>query len=272
MSKIQVLVTTMHQKDFSKYSEMNLQTDAVIANQADSEFIEESQINNSKVILVTTITRGTSRNRNIAIGHISDDAQYIMFSDDDVKFHDGYESIILKEFEKHPEADAIKFNINCISERKLAMKPIEEFKKAKRRQITSYGVLGLVIKKDVFLDSSLVFDERFGPGTENYCGEDSIFLQKMIKKGINLYVSPKFIADIDQSETSWFEGYTEKFFIVGGMVINECYPILSLALVLRSAIKADKRGKTELSFLNILRCYYKGVFKNISERKIKCVE
>ena len=33
--KIEVLVTTMHQSDITKYHEMNLQTDAVIANQAD---------------------------------------------------------------------------------------------------------------------------------------------------------------------------------------------------------------------------------------------
>lgn len=272
MSKVQVLVTTMHQKDFSKYVEMNLQTDAVIANQADNEFIKEAQINNSKVKLVTTSTRGTSKNRNIAISNMFDEAEYIMFSDDDLMFHDGYESIILEEFDRYPMADAIKFNLNCISKRKLAMGTIQKFRKAKRRQLSSYGVWGLVIKKDVLLDRNLCFNERFGPGTKNYCGEDSIFLQKMIKKGISLYVSPKYIADIDQSDSSWCEGWNEKFFTVGGMVIHECYPILSFVLVLRSAIRAYKRGKTELSFLEILKCYYKGIFKNISERKIKCVE
>lgn len=272
MSRIQVLVTTMHQKDHSKYIEMNLQTDAVIANQADYESVEETEINNSKVRLVTTKTRGTSKNRNIAISNIFDKAEYIMFSDDDLTFHNDYESIITKEFEKHSDADAIKFNLNCISERKLSMKPIEKFKKATRRQVTSYGVLGLAIKKSVLLGKSLKFNERFGPGTENYCGEDSIFLQKIFKKRINLYISPKYIADIDQSDSSWFEGYNEKFFTVGGMVINECYPILSFALVLRSAIKAYKRGRTDLSLLEIIKCYYRGIFKNISERKIKSVE
>ena len=38
--KLEVLVTTMHQKDISKYISMNLQTDAVIANQADRENFE----------------------------------------------------------------------------------------------------------------------------------------------------------------------------------------------------------------------------------------
>ena len=36
MSRVQVLVATMHQKDFSKLQEMNIQTDAVFANQSDN--------------------------------------------------------------------------------------------------------------------------------------------------------------------------------------------------------------------------------------------
>lgn len=263
--KLEVLVTTMHQKDISKYYEMNLQTNAVIANQSDSDFIQEKFINGSRVKLVTTSTRGTSKNRNIAINNISDEADYVIFSDDDLKFHDGYENIILSEFEKHPEADAIKFNIKCISERKISMKPITEFKKANRRAVTSYGVWALVIKKDVLLNSKLFFNERFGPGTENYCGEDSIFLQKLFNKKVALYVSPLYVAEIDQSDSSWFEGHNEKFFTVGGMIINECYPLLSWGLVIRSAIKAYRRKTSDLSFLSILNCYYKGIVRNIKQ-------
>lgn len=271
MSKVQVLITTMHQKDFSKHNEMNLQTDAVIANQADSNFVEETEINNCKIKLVTTTTRGLSKNRNIAIDNMLSDAQYIMFSDDDLKFYDGYENIIERVFEQNPIADAIKFNLNCISKRQLSMKPIIKFKKVGRKEVTSFGVCGLVIKKDVLLSRGLKFNERFGSGTDNYSGEDTVFYQKLFKQNISLYVSPEYIADIDQSSTSWFEGYNERFFISGGMVINECYPILSFALVFRSAVKAYRRGKTDLSFLEILKCYYKGVFKNIAERKdAKC--
>jgi len=267
MSKIEVLVTTMHQRDFSKYTEMNLQTDAVLANQADDNFTEEKIINDSKVKLVTTDTRGLSKNRNIAIENISDDAEFVLFLDDDLKLYDGYEEIILDEFKKHPEAQVIKFNINCVSERKISMQPITKFEKATRKGVTSYGVCGLVIKKNELLNNNLRFNERFGTGTPNYCGEDSIFLQELFKNGVSLYSSPIYIADIDQSNSSWFEGNTEKKFIVSGMIINECYPVLSYLLVLRSAVKAYKRGDTELSLLQIIKCYYKGIFKNIQEKK-----
>ena len=266
MGRLEVLVTTMHQRNFSKYNSMNLKTDAILANQADSDFTEEKIINNSRVQLITTTTRGTSKNRNIAIENISKDVEFVVFSDDDLSFRDNYEETILNEFENHPEADAIKFNLNCTSERKISMRPIEKFKKVSRIEVTSYGVCALAVRTNVLLEKNLKFNERFGPGTENYCGEDSIFLQEMFKKGISLYVSPHYIADIDQSTSSWFEGYTEQYFMVSGMIINECYPVLSYLLVLRSAIKAHRRGNTKLSLLQIIECYYKGIFKNIKEK------
>ena len=242
--KLEVLVTTMHQKDISKYFDMNLQTDAVIANQSDFEVFEVYDINNSKAKFVTTSTSGLSKNRNIAI------------------------SKIIEEFKNHPKADAIKFNINCISKRKIAMESIKEFHKPSRKEVTSWGVVGLVIKTDVLKEKSLKFNERFGAGVENFCGEDSIFLQEIFKKKVNLYASPKFIAEIDQTDSTWFEGHNEKFFTVGGMVLNEIYPLLSYVLVIRSAYKAAKRKTSDLSFWQILKCYYKGIIKNAKERKV----
>jgi hypothetical protein len=42
MASIEVLVATMSQKDLSKYNEMNIQTDAVFANQDDRyDYLEE---------------------------------------------------------------------------------------------------------------------------------------------------------------------------------------------------------------------------------------
>ena len=44
MGRLEVLVTTMFEKDESKYESMNLQTDAIIANQSDDCFyIEEKK-------------------------------------------------------------------------------------------------------------------------------------------------------------------------------------------------------------------------------------
>lgn len=262
MSNVQVLITTMHQNDFTKYHTMNLQTDAVIANQSNIDKIEEKIFNGKKIRLVTTKTRGLSKNRNIAIENCFLDDEYILFSDDDLVFHQNYEKIICKEFDQHPEANAIKFNLNCISNRKLSMKSIEKFHRLNRREITAYGVCGVVLKRNILLDKKLVFNEKFGAGTDNYCGEDTIFLQDLCKKKVRFYASPQVIADIDQSDSCWFTGYTAEYFVCTGKIIATIYPVLAYLIVIRSAIRAQQRGGTKLSFSQILKCYYKGIWNS----------
>lgn len=265
--KLEVLISTMHQTDFSKYYEMNLRTDAVIANQAEENSIKEGVINGHTVKLITTNTRGVSKNRNTAIANIGDTAEYIVFADDDLRFYDNYEHTVISAFEKHPEADAVKFNLRCVSERKIAMSPIKDFHRASRREVTSWGVWALAIKATVLKKSGIVFNERFGPGTENYCGEDSIFLQELFKHKVKVYASPEYIAEIDQSDSSWFEGYNERYLTVSGMILSEIYPILCYPLIIRSAYKFSKRDRCKLPFPKILKCYYRGIKANEREHR-----
>ncbi len=254
--KLEVLVTTMHQPDLNKYNEMNLKTDVIISNQADCNGFTEEEVDGNTVTMITTATRGLSRNRNIALCHST--ADIVIFSDDDLTFKNDYEQIVLGEFEKHPEADAIKFNLDCISERKISMKPIENFHKPSRIEVTSWGVCGLAVKRIALIKSGLFFNESFGTGTENFCGEDSIFYQELFKRKINLYASPIYIADIDQTSSSWFEGFTDKYFRVSGKILVACYPRLANLLAIRSAYRFHKRQPT-LSFRHILDCYRQGI-------------
>lgn len=255
---LEVLITTMYQTDFRKYKEMNLQTDAVLANQADFYGYQEEKIDQSTVRMISTATRGLSRNRNIAIAMST--GEYILFADDDLQFVDGYADIIENEFAEHPEAEAIKFNLFDLSEnRKISMKSIEKFERATMLNMGASGVCGIAIKKNALIKANLKFNEKFGTGTENYCGEDTIFIFEMLKKKIKLYRSPKKIAGIDQTESSWFEGYNEKYFQTVGKVLGTMYPFLSYLIVIRSAYKFTKRDKCHLKFLDILKNYYKGI-------------
>lgn len=260
MSKLQVLVTTMHQIDFSKLVEMNIKSDVVFANQADEFSYISKECDGFKAEMITTPTRGLSKNRNLAIEYSSESADYILFSDDDLVFKDGYEEMILDEFAKHPQAEAIKFNLYNISEtRKISMKSIDEFKKATRRNVSSSGVCGLCIKRETLIKNNLRFNEFFGTGTENYCGEDTIFLQEMINKKIKFYLSPVEIAGIDQTESSWFKGHDEKYFFVTGMVFATIYPRMAKLLAVRSSYRFSKRKSCNMKFKDILNCYLKGI-------------
>lgn len=264
--KLQVLVTTMHANDLSLYKKMNLKCDAIIANQCDENNYIEEIIEGNNAKLISTKTRGLSRNRNIALSYVSQDSDLLLFSDDDLVFDNDYVDLIINEFEKHPEADAIKFNIHDISKtRKISMKRIEKYEKCTRRNMSSSGVCGVVIKQSVIKKHNLHFHENFGTGTENYCGEDTIFLQTLINKKVKFYRSPVDIAGIDQTESTWFKGYEEKFFIVAGKVFATIYPRIARLLAVRSSIKFSKNPKCNLGFWKILRAYTKGI-KDIKKK------
>ena len=112
MEKLQVLVATMKQSDFSKIKEMNLSTAAVIANQADDTRYDETQISGHTIKMITTTTRGVGINRNIALSYA--DGDILLLADDDVKYKDSYSNLVLDAFRKVPEADALIFNIDII--------------------------------------------------------------------------------------------------------------------------------------------------------------
>lgn len=258
---IEVLVTTMHQTDLSKYKEMNLQTDAVLANQTDYFGYQEEIIGSATVKMISTATRGLSRNRNIAMAMST--GEYILFADDDLQFIDGYADIIVNEFVEHPEAEAIKFNLFDLSEdRKISMKSIEKFERATMLNMGASGVCGVAIKKNVLIRANLKFNEKFGTGTENYCGEDTIFIFEMLKKKIKFYRSPKKIAGINQSVSSWFEGYNERYFEVSGKLFMTMCPRLAWLMAIRSAYRFSKRERCQMSFTEILKCYIRGIRSN----------
>lgn len=262
--KLEVLVTTMNQSDFGKYARMNLQTNAVFANQSDKNAYVEERAGGCRVRMVSTDTRGLSRNRNLALMHASPDADYLLFADDDLVFVDGYERLVLGEFEKHPEAEAIKFNIHNLSAtRKINMRRIARFEKATRRNMSASGVWGLAVRQDVLKKYSLHFHENFGIGRENACGEDTIFLMQMLSKKVKFYRSPVDIAGIDQTESSWFRGFDERYFTVAGTVLGTLYPRLAYPLAIRSALKASIKKKRKLGFWKILTCYYRGIRKHV---------
>ncbi len=257
---LQVLVTTMHSTDLSLVKKMNIKGSVLIANQANCYDYTRLDRDSATVEMVTTPTRGASKNRNIAIECSSLNVKYLMFSDDDLVFNDDYEAVVLEEFARHPEADAIKFNLFDISKsRKLSMKRIDVFKKATRRNVAASGVWAMAIKRDVLLKKNLRFNEFFGPGTENYCGEDTIFLQNMIQKKVRLYLSPIEIAGIDQSQSSWFEGYNERYFRSSGSTFAAVYPKLAKLITIRSAYRFTRRKNCNMKFKDILSCYWQGI-------------
>ena len=98
----QILVSTMKQTDFSIYSSMNLNSDAIIVNQGDKNLYEHALICDNDVLMYSFAERGVGLSRNSALMRAS--ADILEFADDDMIFVDGYQELVIEEFEKHPMA------------------------------------------------------------------------------------------------------------------------------------------------------------------------
>ena len=258
--KLQVLVTTMYQNNFNLFESMNLRSDTLIANQSNSNEYKEKVINEHLVQMITTDTRGLSRNRNIALALSAQNADLLMFSDDDLVFSEGYEQSVIKEFESHPEAEAIKFNLHDLSAtRKISMKPIERYEKATRLNMSASGVCGLVIKRETIIKNNLRFREDFGAGTPNKSGEDTIFIMELLEKTVPLFRSPIDIAGIDQTESCWYKGYDDRFFQTAGKVLGISFSKFAYLLAIRSAYRFTRKDNCNFGFSRILKNYYIGI-------------
>lgn len=270
MYTIQTLVTTMFQTDDSKYEEMNLQTDAIIANQCDFNGYSGREKNGKLIELISTTTRGVSRNRNIALAHAT--ADIVVFFDDDMVLCDGYGDMIENEFISHPEAEAIKFY--CPSSnpnRPLGYKQPKEFHPASKRELMAGGVIGVAIKKSCLDRVHLSFYTDMGPGNPVFNGEDSVFLSELINRKARFYLSPLQIGVVKQEDSSWFKGYDERYYLSAGYVYKCVYKGLSLLAIIRRSWKMRGEDK-ENGFFKRIKLMRKGVklYKNRKKGKDVC--
>ena len=82
---MEVLVATMHQDDLSLAEKMHLDKSAVIANQCGRWGYEQLELENEKIQMISTQTRGVGVNRNLAPQLSS--ADVLLFADDDIAYY-----------------------------------------------------------------------------------------------------------------------------------------------------------------------------------------
>jgi glycosyltransferase involved in cell wall biosynthesis len=235
--EVEVLCATMHQVDLSKYKAMNIQTDAVFSNQADRHEYVEELIDGNKVKFVTTPYRGVGMNRNLGLLYSS--ADILMFADDDMVYVDGYRDGVLGAFDELADADMIIFNYTSNSGNYMV-------KKAGRARLWNsmrFGTPNFAIKRESLLKYNLNFSQLFGGGSRYCSGEDNLFLRDAMKSGMKVYTHPYVIANINDSPSTWFRGFDEKYIFDNGAMIRVAFPLLRHIAVLYFALRFAKMSK-----------------------------
>ncbi|MCI5838973.1 MAG: glycosyltransferase [Peptoniphilaceae bacterium] len=85
---IEVVCSTVNQKNINFYRKLNIKTDALIVNQCGYNKYEEIVENGKKIRMINTDTKGSGTSRNI--GLLNSKADIIVLCDDDEVFEDDY--------------------------------------------------------------------------------------------------------------------------------------------------------------------------------------
>lgn len=243
--KLQVLLSIMNldKKDLKK---MNITSDCIVINQCRYNSYEEFE--NFKIYSYNE--KGLSKSRNKAL-EISD-GDILLLCDDDVTYNKDYETIIKDEFEKNKDADIIVFNLESPNRK------IRYDKKDKRvyfHNCLRYGTYRVAMKKKSIAD--IRFNEKFGAGAKYCNGEEGLFLYDCLKRKLKIYASSKFIGKVEQSNSTWFDGYNHRYFFDRGAlycaISKHFYLIIGIYCLLRNKTTYKKVG-----FLNAVKYIIEG--------------
>ena len=212
--KIEVLVATMDQNDHSLLDKLNIKTDAIIGNQCNRNEIEDFLYNSCNIKWLSFNERGVGLNRNNTLMRAR--ADICVLADDDEVFYDDYEKIIASAFDKLPQADILIFNIDETTSKRYKNTKI---KKINRYNFGRYGAVRLAFKREIVSLNNIFFNLNFGGGTKYRCGEDTLFLKECLEKKLKIYAVPESFAKLtEERKSTWFEGYTDKYFFDKGVL------------------------------------------------------
>ena len=256
---MQVLISTMNQKNYSLLDRMNIQSDAVVVNQCDRDGVEEFQYKTYKILWISMSKRGIGLSRNTALFNAT--ADIVLFADDDIVYGDGYEQEVISAFQHENQSDLICFNINLINSNKNIGTHRNNKKNKQLNMFNSmrYGATLIAVRRKSIIRERISFSLLFGGGAIFSCGEDSLFIRDCFKCNLKVFSNVYCLGDVDDSNSSWFKGINEKFFIDKGMIYYLMFKNYHFLIFLYYAFKLSKN--TDYNLLKIFKLFCQGKAK-----------
>ena len=255
--KFEVLMATTNQEDYSLLEKINLNFDILVCNQnAFETSFKIFECNNKRVKWYNFQEKGVGLNRNNAL--MRSDADICLLADDDVLYVDNLEEIIKKNFEKYPHADVILFNIYPNSE-------YHPFVIKKKITINKYnygrfGGVRIAFRRKKIIKNAITFNLLFGGGAEYSAGEDNMFIKDCIRKKLRIIAVPDYILSLrNERDSTWFNGYTDKFFFDLGASYVVHYGKLASFYVVVQLIRHRKDWLCGCDFKHAKRMALRGI-------------
>lgn len=226
---LQLLVAAMNKKAQELSREMHLDSDAIIVNQCDAYAYEEIEYNTHRVRCFSMAERGVGLSRNTAL--LRAEADILLFADEDIVYEEGYAARVLEEFEKHPQADMLLFNVQAAPGRETYH--TESFGRVRWYNCGRYPTYSFAVKRKKIHNHNITFSLLFGGGAKYSNGEDSLFIRDCLKSGLRVYKVPVTIGQEKERPSTWFKGYNEKFFFDRGVLYSHLYGKLNRLMGIR---------------------------------------
>ena len=256
--RLQILISAVNKDPEELIGSMNLDCDAVIVNQLIGDYDEKAikegihdyikPFSNYEAKIINRREKGVGLSRNTALE--ASDHELIQFGDDDIVYDDGYAKKIVAEFDSHPEADMLLFNVKAQEGRETYWN--EDFARITWKNYGRYPAYAICARRDRLIGSGVKYSLLFGGGAPYMNGEDSLFLHDCLKAGLNIYRTTVAIGKEKQGQSTWFKGYTDKFFFDRGVLYHFLYGKMAVILGFRYLFKNRSKMCSEKG---LLKCW-----------------
>lgn len=227
--RLQQLISAVDKVPSELIEKMNVRCDAVLINQCGYFGYEEIRRNGHLIRVYCLQEKGVGLSRNSAL--MRADGDLCLFSDEDIIYNDGYEGMIVREFEKHPEADMLLFNVEVCEARRTYHN--DSYGRVRLYNCGRYPAYSFAMRTETAHRKNVCYSLLFGGGARYSNGEDSLFIRDCIKSGMRVYRTPVTIGREEERESTWFSGYHEKFFFDRGVLYEHLYGIFAKPVAIR---------------------------------------
>ena len=265
-NSLQILISAVN-KDAGKLPEMmNIESDAVIVNQIigedakrelsfDGNRDDEMSFAGNRIEILVRDEKGVGLSRNTAFERA--DHELIQFGDDDIVYSEGYAERIIREFDSHPEADMLLFNVKAQEGRETYWN--SDFAKVTWKNYGRYPAYAICARRQKVVDAKVRYSLLFGGGAPYMNGEDSLFLHDCLNAGLQIYRTTVEIGYERSGESTWFKGYSDKFFFDRGVLYHFLYGKMAGVLGFRYLLKNRNEMCREKGLLKSYKLLVDGV-------------
>ena len=197
---------------------------------------------------------GLSKSRNRAIEN--SESEICLIADNDVYYSENSFEIVEKYFSLYKDADILTFMVKTPTG-DLFKKYKNNFFWHNRLTISSVSSVEIAFKRSSIIDKEIVFDNSFGLGSIYPTGEEYIFLNDALKKGLKIGFVPEVIVH-HPMESSGSDFRNIKLIISKGAMVRRVFGVFGIFICLYFSLRKYK--KSDLKFMKFLKYICFGFF------------